>query len=130
MARNFSSGPDWVQGVVARQLGPLTYLIDVLDGRFWRRHMDLVKKYGSARHTTEVLPDTEFDVDSPVIPLEPPDDEVASDTPGTAETNQEEPTTSTENSTVAVMSITMHQKLSKRIRIPISDLKPKQPILM
>ena len=33
MVRNFSSGPDWIPGVIAQGLGPLTYLIDILDGR-------------------------------------------------------------------------------------------------
>ena len=101
--RNFSSGPDWVQGVVARRLGPLTYLIDVLDGRFWKRHVDHVKECGNANHKPETLPDTGFDVDTPVIPSQSPDDEVVSDTLNTSETSQDESRidpASTESSTV------------------------------
>ena len=44
MVKSFSgSGPDWVPGVIARKLGPLTYLVDVSGGRLWKRHVDHVK---------------------------------------------------------------------------------------
>ena len=50
VVRNFGSGLDLVQGVVAKRLGPLTYLVDVLDGRLWKRHIAHVKKCGKFPH--------------------------------------------------------------------------------
>ncbi len=44
LAKNRS---DWIPGVVSQKLGPLTYLIDVGQGRTWRRHIDLLKKIPS-----------------------------------------------------------------------------------
>ena len=106
MARNFSSGPDWLQGVyiVAKRLGPLTYLVDVLDGRLWKRHIVHVKKCGNASHIPESLPDTEIDVDTPVVPLPPSDNKIASDTPNVSESSQDESRidpSSTESSTTS-----------------------------
>ena len=40
MARAFSSSTRWLPGVVTRQIGPLTYLIQLTDGTVWRRHID------------------------------------------------------------------------------------------
>ena len=45
MARNFQAGAAWVPGVIVQQLGPLTYLIEVSEGRLWKRHIDQVKQY-------------------------------------------------------------------------------------
>ena len=45
MARNFRAGAAWVPGVIVQQLGPLTYLIEVSEGRLWKRHIDQVKQY-------------------------------------------------------------------------------------
>ena len=40
MARNFGHGDSWIPGVIARQLGPVTYLADLSHGRLWKRHVD------------------------------------------------------------------------------------------
>ncbi len=45
VAKNFRSGPAWIPGVIVEQLGPVTYLVDVSDGRMWKRHVDHVKEY-------------------------------------------------------------------------------------
>ena len=45
MARNFRAGAAWVPGVIVQQLGPLAYLIEVSEGRLWKRHIDQVKQY-------------------------------------------------------------------------------------
>ena len=37
---NFRAGPRWVAGVIVERLGPLTYLVQVDSGVFWRRHID------------------------------------------------------------------------------------------
>ena len=47
MVKNFPAGPTWVPGVIAQQLGPLTYMIEISAGKFWKRHVDHVKDYPS-----------------------------------------------------------------------------------
>ena len=42
--RNFRHGPPWLQGVVSDILGPVTYLIQMEDGVFWRRHIDHLRE--------------------------------------------------------------------------------------
>ena len=44
MVRNFGSGANWIAGVIVRQEGPVTYLVEVSDGRLWKRHVDHVKE--------------------------------------------------------------------------------------
>ena len=39
-ARNFRAGPPWTADVIVERLGPLTYLVQVSSGLFWRRHVD------------------------------------------------------------------------------------------
>ena len=36
-------------GIIVQQLGPLTYMIEVSAGKFWKRHVDHVKDYPSKR---------------------------------------------------------------------------------
>ena len=43
MARNFRQGAAWIPGEILRQLGPLTFLVDVAEGRLWKSHVDHVK---------------------------------------------------------------------------------------
>ena len=40
MVRNFREGPRWVQAVIFERCGPLSYLVQTLDGRVWKRHVD------------------------------------------------------------------------------------------
>ena len=47
MVRNFRMGPTWVSGVTVQQLGPLSYLVEISAGKFWKRHVDHVKDYPS-----------------------------------------------------------------------------------
>ena len=63
MARNFGSGNNWISGVIVRQLGPVTYLVNVSDGRVWKRHVDHLKELVPTRD----LPasDSDFDMDIP-----------------------------------------------------------------
>ena len=62
---NFYSGPDWVPVEIIQSQGLLTYLVDVGNGRFWKRHLDHLKDYTPKHpplaHHTE--PDSEIDVD-------------------------------------------------------------------
>ena len=43
MARNYRQGQKWVQGVLTKQLGPLTYLVQVDQGQMWKRHVDQLR---------------------------------------------------------------------------------------
>ena len=63
MARNFGSRNNWISGVIVRQLGPVTYLVNVSDGRVWKRHVDHLKELVPTRD----LPasDSDFDMDIP-----------------------------------------------------------------
>ena len=47
MVKNFHTGPTWVPGIIVQQLRPLTYIIEVSAGKFWKRHVDHVKDYPS-----------------------------------------------------------------------------------
>ena len=86
MARNFGgSGPDWVPGVIAQKIGPLTYLVDVSGGRLWKRHVDHIKDH---QRSETVSDDSEIDVDIPDTP-EPREPDVI-DNPETE--TPEEPT--------------------------------------
>ena len=43
MAFDFLHSPNWKPGVVEEILGPVSYRIQLLDGRTWRRHVDHLK---------------------------------------------------------------------------------------
>ena len=52
--KNFSSVPPrWLPGKVLRVTGPLSYEVELLDGRIVRRHVDAVK----SRTMEEISPD-------------------------------------------------------------------------
>ena len=36
MAKNYQNGPKWVPGVIMKQLGTLTFLIQLDNGMFWK----------------------------------------------------------------------------------------------
>ena len=36
MVKNFRTGPTWVLGIIVQQLGPLSYMIEVSAGQFWK----------------------------------------------------------------------------------------------
>ena len=40
LAKNFTSNPQWLPGVIIDRVAPLTYSIQLHDGRIWRRHID------------------------------------------------------------------------------------------
>ena len=42
MAKNFTSNPQWLPGVVMECVASLTYSIQLQDGSIWRRHIDYV----------------------------------------------------------------------------------------
>ena len=75
MARNFGPGNNWISGVIAQQLGPVTYLVDVADGRVWKRHIDHLKELVPDRALPD--PESEIDMDLPstTVSEQPPPEE-------------------------------------------------------
>ncbi|XP_058023889.1 uncharacterized protein K02A2.6-like, partial [Ahaetulla prasina] len=43
-AHNYSEGPAWLRGTIVGVTGPKSYLVDMGDGRVWRRHIDQLRK--------------------------------------------------------------------------------------
>ena len=62
LVKNQQPGSDWISGVVNQQLGPLTYQIELSDGRMWKRHVDHIKPFNSLPSTA--LPVT-IDISNP-----------------------------------------------------------------
>lgn len=93
MAKNMGTGASWIPGVIAQQLGPLTYLVDLRDGQLWKRHVDHLKDCPGAESApdSENKLSTEFDK-SPQTPenVENSAPETAS-TPGSQESGQTAP---------------------------------------
>ena len=46
--KNFASGSKWLPGVIHRQSGPVSFVVDLLDGRQFRRHQDHVRVHCDA----------------------------------------------------------------------------------
>ena len=58
MARNYyRSGAAWLPGVIGQQLGPLTYLVDVSEGRLWKQHVDHIKDLHARPTEIETWPE-------------------------------------------------------------------------
>ena len=95
MAKNFDSGDSWIAGVIAQQLGPLTYLVDVSGGRLWKRYVDHLKEFNPPPPSSTIVPETEVDIDLPpfstsiraedvsdaIVPPEPTPDANETNTP-------------------------------------------------
>ena len=43
-ARNFRDGARWVKAMVSDRLGPVSYLVQLRNGDFWRRHIDHLRR--------------------------------------------------------------------------------------
>lgn len=43
MVRNMRAGDNWIPGVIVKQLGPVSFLVDIGEGRVWKRHVDHLK---------------------------------------------------------------------------------------
>ena len=56
MAKNFRAGESWIPGIVVQKLGPVTYLVDVSEGRFWKRHVNHLKEYQRTNTENEFQP--------------------------------------------------------------------------
>ncbi|XP_058034327.1 uncharacterized protein K02A2.6-like, partial [Ahaetulla prasina] len=43
-AHNYGEGPIWIAGEILNITGPKSYLVELKDGRVWRRHIDQIRK--------------------------------------------------------------------------------------
>ena len=53
-ARNFLNKPKWMSGVIQEKLGPVSFLVELPDGRVWKRHVDHLRSSLSV-HTEQNL---------------------------------------------------------------------------
>ena len=88
MVKNMRPGDAWIPGVVLKQLGPVSYLVDVGGGRVWKRHLDHLK--------IRDLPEPEAgenvtnnNNDIPEVPV--PTQDMPEELPGTTTTPTETP---------------------------------------
>ncbi len=65
MARNFRQGAEWIPGEIVRQLGPITCLVDVAEGRSWKRHTDHIKDLMVRPQENETVPPPTADSEMP-----------------------------------------------------------------
>ena len=81
MVRNLRPGKKWVPGV-KKQLGPLTFLVEVENGILWKRHIDQL--LDNATSHTVISTSTPVDGDqesfTPSIPADAPENTLETDT--------------------------------------------------
>ena len=74
MVRNLRPGLQWIPGTVIERKGPLTYLVQVAEGRIWKRHVDHLQETTDTPQdqTSLVLPaadqTAELEVEMPEMP--------------------------------------------------------------
>ncbi|XP_058024066.1 uncharacterized protein K02A2.6-like [Ahaetulla prasina] len=57
-AHNYGEGPNWQKGTILETTGPKSYLVEIEDGRVWKRHIDqLRKRIATSLETDETGPD-------------------------------------------------------------------------
>ena len=91
-AHKFCEGPRWAPGVIVERLGPLTYLVQMDTGVFWRRHVDHLRTaHDKSPDTSKTIPSTSLSSElsnaSDFIPI------VDSDQSSIAEQRTEQPVT-------------------------------------
>ena len=59
MARNFSAGPK--PGIIQKCCGPLSYIVELLDGRKWKRHVEHIVRRGKPEQEKEEKATAEID---------------------------------------------------------------------
>ena len=68
MARNLRPGAPWIPGVIAEQLGPLTYQVQVEGGLLWKHHVDYLRICSDAPSFNAPSADSDTDWSTPVLP--------------------------------------------------------------
>ena len=68
-AENFTGkSPKWISCKIAEVTGPLTYVVELTDGRIMRRHVDSIRR----RHGIDIARDTPAK-DPHLLAISPPD---------------------------------------------------------
>ena len=67
LVRNFSTGPEWLFGTIVNTKGPLSYIVKLSDGRYFKRHIDHLRKTDITDHYATVP-----DVIDDFIPFQSP----------------------------------------------------------
>ena len=75
LSKNYGSDPKWVRGRIGKQCGPVSYQVELPDGRVWRRHIEQLSAVPEA--ICVPVPTTKVDGRAPDM-TEP--DEVAEET--------------------------------------------------
>ena len=117
MVKNFSSGASWIAGVIAQQLGPVTYLVSISGDRIWKRHVDHLKEFQSL---PPVVTEPEFDVNisSPSTPTD------AAEAGNTVETPESSPNPSTTDSSATTAEPSTSPQPEPTTTIPETTLTP------
>ena len=71
-AKNFAQGPPWLPGLISRQTGPVSFTVDLLDGRQIRRHQDHLRARRGAEGEGPQSVTRKDSVDSSVADFEVP----------------------------------------------------------
>ena len=62
-ARNYARGPQWLPGRVIVKTGPVSYKVELTDGRVWKRHVDQIRKrYNDVQDQTPDLPNAGVEI--------------------------------------------------------------------
>ena len=62
-ARNYARGPQWLPGRVIVKTGPVSYKVELTDGRVWKRHVDQIRKrYNDVQDKTPDLPNADVEI--------------------------------------------------------------------
>ena len=73
MVRDYHHSHQWIPGRVLKKLGPVTYSIDIGDGRIWKRHIDqLSKRFGSRKRHIDQLTERFGSRETPESPRDAP----------------------------------------------------------
>ena len=80
LAKNFNSMPTWLPGIITACLSPLTYSIQLKDGRIWERYIDHIQQNDVSEEQNTVPEDVEPEDWSYSIPVQDECDTSKSDT--------------------------------------------------
>ena len=73
MVRVFWESSHWLKAVVMKQLGPVSYLVKLVDGRIWKHHIDHIRARQGQLSSQPEDKKVELPMmtNGPVVPLQP-----------------------------------------------------------
>ncbi|KAM7281410.1 uncharacterized protein ISCGN_005791, partial [Ixodes scapularis] len=69
--RYYLAGPKWLPGIITEITGPVSYKVRTIDGRFWKRHVDQIRRREWSTYLDEEEPTTELSPQQLSLPSEP-----------------------------------------------------------